>query len=232
MKFLEAALAGAIVGGGVAYYAENQESKEVEERSRIQAVNYLAQTTQYINELKRRADPYNEKWDSLGVAVAACKFEAESLQAAVGQYERSLRLAAEKRAQDSATQVELEQKIETLSRDLGSRHKGRYAMAEEFALIYECIFGRGRQTPTKEQYEQLAACCVEFVQRIQENFASLADFKKMASGGVSCYYDERASKYRQNESYGQGSKPLQVQVPTYSLDDLAQEDDGSWDYDD
>ena len=49
---------------------------------------------------------------------------------------------------------------------------------------------------------------------------------------MSCYYDERASKYRQNESYGQGSKPLQVQVPTYSFDDLAQEDDGSWDYDD
>ena len=48
----------------------------------------------------------------------------------------------------------------------------RYTIAEEFALTYDCIFNQ-KQKISARNYEELAECCAEVVEKLEEKFPSL-----------------------------------------------------------
>ena len=48
----------------------------------------------------------------------------------------------------------------------------RYTIAEEFALTYDCIFNQ-KQKISARNYEKLAECCAEVVEKLEEKFPSL-----------------------------------------------------------
>lgn len=75
---------------------------------------------------------------------------------------------------------DLEEDVEKLSRKLDKKSKGRYPIEVEFALVYECIFSvPGVRNMNQDEYQKLAACCAESVEKIQERIPKYSEFHKV-----------------------------------------------------
>lgn len=63
----------------------------------------------------------------------------------------------------------------------------RYAIEEEFALVWECINGGTGGNISSSQYQKLAKCCAGALRDIQKEYPKLKDFQKSGTAlGASC----------------------------------------------
>lgn len=137
-------LASALVGGGISYYAENQESEEFLqklERFAQYAEDKIAQQEAELQRLRNEASSCQQKLDAATSALEDCNTE------------------------------------------------NRFSHEEEYALLYECIFGNAsgydsyyyRSCLTKDQYYRLGHCCVEELKQLESKYQDVAAFR---SSGV------------------------------------------------
>ena len=76
-----------------------------------------------------------------------------------------------------------------------NKHKNRYVMETEFAMLTTCIYGHGNSM-TKSQYLRQAKCCVEYIRKIQKKYPTDKELKNIQDDfeiknvcGTSNYYD-------------------------------------------
>ena len=59
-----------------------------------------------------------------------------------------------------------------------NKHKNRYIMETEFALLTTCIYGHGNKM-SKAQYDLQKKCCIEFIRKIQKQYPTDKDLAKI-----------------------------------------------------
>lgn len=75
---------------------------------------------------------------------------------------------------------DLEEDNAKLAKKLDKKSKGRYPIEVEFALVYECIYGTPNvRNMNQDDYQKLAGCCAEAVERIQEQIPKFSEFHKV-----------------------------------------------------
>lgn len=183
-KSLAKILAGVIIGGCGAYFAENRESAE-----------FMQHINQDLKTLEAKADPHSKKWDELHGTIQVYRYRADSLKLKLTQTENEFKsfrqavsadsLEREKAAKKVQKQIaKLEDEVEDLRADLGKKYKGRYSMRDEAALLYACIFDSQKGKVIKidtATYFQLAECCIKALREVQEEHPSISDFKRLES---------------------------------------------------
>lgn len=130
-KALAGIFAGALVGGGVAYQAENAESER-----------FMQRADEEIEALKSKADPLSEKWDELHGTILSYRFYADSLQREVRRYADMYKKLVDAVNSDSDANQELfanaNQEIEALKEELAElgAERARADSLERFIKLW------------------------------------------------------------------------------------------------
>ena len=148
---------------------ENDYAECNENNSSLESQLQVAQDSLYKCQ---RTNEYNEESiEQKEQAITECKEQNVLCRVALDSTRRSLR-EEEKEVKIRDEQID---SIETML----NKHKNRYVMETEFAMLTTCIFGHGNNM-TKYEYERQAKCCVKKIRDIQKKYPTDNDIKNIS----------------------------------------------------
>lgn len=119
---------------------------------------------------RRINDNSQEKIERHELAINECEEKNETISLALDSVQSSLDLEQkEVRIRDNQLDS-----IETIL----NKHKNRYIMETEFALLTTCIYGHGNSM-TRAQYDRQKKCCIAYVRKIQKKYPTDKDLEKI-----------------------------------------------------
>ncbi len=166
-NLLIALLTGAIGGAITSYYAENEETK-----NQLDYISdeYMEKT---LERWKPQIDQLTQDYQDLTFELKKARTRIESLTNDTASLNYEIRI------RDDQLE-ELEDKIEDLENKLKNLKASRYTMSLEFDLITTCIYGDNNYSVYKRTYNQRKKCCIETIQKLQQQYPSIQDFEKIA----------------------------------------------------
>lgn len=115
-------------------------------------------------------DNSQEKIERHELAINECEEKNETISLALDSVQNSLDIEQkEVRIRDNQLDS-----IETIL----NKHKNRYIMETEFALLTTCIYGHGNSM-TRSQYDRQKKCCIEYIRKIQKKYPTDKDLEKI-----------------------------------------------------
>ena len=179
----------------VRWFEENQPKLEKGEND-IQECNeinstlelQLRSTKDSLNLCQRANDNSQEKIERHELAINECEEKNETISLALDSVQKSLN-NEQKEVRIRDNQLD---SIEVLL----NKHKNRYVMETEFALLTTCIYGHGNSM-TRVQYDRQKKCCIEYIRKIQKQYPTDKDLKEIQDDfeirnvcNISDFYDD------------------------------------------
>ena len=104
------------------------------------------------------------------LAINECEEKNETISLALDSVQKSL-TNEQKEVRIRDNQLD---SIETIL----NKHKNRYIMETEFALLTTCIYGHGNSM-TRALYNRQKKCCIEYIRKIQKQYPTDEDLAKI-----------------------------------------------------
>ena len=130
----------------------------------------LRSTKDSLYSCQRANDNSQEKIEQHELAINECEEKNETISLALDSVQKSLN-NEQKEVRIRDNQLD---SIEVLL----NKHKNRYVMETEFALLTTCIYGHGNSM-TRVQYDRQKKCCIEYIRKIQKQYPTDKDLKKI-----------------------------------------------------
>ena len=123
-----------------------------------------------LNECRRVNNKDQEDLEHSLRQTEKCEDERSSLSNVLDSVEHSL--------QNEQREVEIrDNQIDSIETIL-NKHKYRYVMETEFAMLTVCIYGHGNRM-TKSQYERQQKCCIDYIRSIQKKYPTDSELEKI-----------------------------------------------------
>lgn len=205
-------LTGAILGGGVAYQAENAESER-----------FMQKVEEEIEVLRDKADPLSEKWDELHGTILSYRFYSDSLQREIRRYaDMYSKLVAAVNSDADANQQLFEtrnQEIANLREELAEleTERARADSLERFIKLWQTalqdtldVYFKRIQRDSLNQASIIARSRERITELEKDVEALRGDIGKKAKGRYTmkeefglvfeCIFDSRRSYYNLSQS--------------------------------